>query len=62
MQSLEGSYYIYPYVSVLQLCNDSEIRIKFKAYREFEVMHSLPVSIKAYDYYEPGIIKLVQID
>jgi hypothetical protein len=38
-----------------RLCSNSKICIKFKAYRDFEVLHSLPVSIKAYDYYEPDV-------
>ncbi|XP_062513983.1 complement C3-like [Corticium candelabrum] len=37
-----------------KLCNDKDTCIKFWAHREFEVVHSLPVSIRAYDYDEPS--------
>ncbi|XP_062524017.1 complement C3-like [Corticium candelabrum] len=37
-----------------QLCNKKDTCIKFKAFKMFEVLHSLPVTIKAYDYYEPS--------
>ncbi|XP_062523084.1 A.superbus venom factor 1-like [Corticium candelabrum] len=38
-----------------ELCSAKNICITFKAYRKFEVMRSLPVSVKAYDYYRPAI-------
>lgn len=48
---------IYEFI-LWQLCNDKDTCIKFWAHREFEVVHSLPVSIRAYDYDEPCITQI----